>query len=54
MAFAIWRRNPLPPPRLMAQGSLHFYPTFFAIESYIYEMDLTLVLSQNCHFQVLL
>ena len=31
-----------------------FYPTFFAIESYMYETDFTLGLSQEYHFEVLL
>ena len=40
------------PPPLMAQISRHFFtPLFsFAIESYIYETDFTLGLSQKYHF----
>ena len=44
--------RPPPPPPLMAQISRHFFtPLFsFAIESYIYETDFTLGLSQKYHF----
>ena len=53
MAFAIRRR---PPPPLMAQISRHFFtPLFsFAIESYLYETDLTTGPSQNYQYYVLL
>ena len=49
MAFAI--RGPTPPP-LMAKFPDIFLPHFFsfAIESYIYETDFTLGLSQKYHF----
>ena len=51
MEFAIRRRTPPTPPS-MAQISIHlFNPLFsFAIESYIYEADFTLGLSQKYHF----
>ena len=40
------------PPPLMAQISIHFLPHLFsfAVESYIYETDFTLGLSQKYHF----
>ena len=52
MEFSILRRTP---PPLMDIISIHPPPLFpFAIESYIYETDFTLGLSQKYHFYVLL
>ena len=49
MAFAI--RHWIPPPLINTHFPQIFYPTFcFAIESYIYETDFTLGLSQKCQF----
>ena len=49
MDFVIRRRTP---PPLMAQISRHFLPHFFSfvIESYLYETDFTLGVSQKYHF----
>ena len=51
MEFSIKRRTP-PPSQNGTNFHPFFYPTFFsfAIESYIYETDLTPGLSQRYHF----
>ena len=51
MIFAIKRRTPSPPILIPLLATQFFTPHFtFAIESYIYETDFTLGLSQKYQF----